>query len=104
VKSNDVQLSLQNIKENHTELLGQFNMELEQRKRVKTEFEGKEEEKNSLIKKCEEDKNFLTKIPQNIQKIADACKPLQHLYKVGSATNYEQIQVIFVEKDPLMTP
>ena len=85
---------MENIKGNHTELLDEFNQELNQRKKVKTEFEGKEEEKNSLIKKCEEDKNFLTKIPQNIQKIADACKPLQHLYKVGASTNYEQIQVI----------
>jgi len=93
VKTNDVQLSEGNIKENHSVLLAEFNQELSQRKKVKTEFGAKEEEKNSFIKKCEEDKNFLTKIPQNIQKIADACKPLQHLYKVGSSTNYEQIQL-----------
>lgn len=93
MKENDTNLTTQNIKDNHSRLVEEFSQELDRRKKIKQEYEGKEEEKNGLIKKCEEDKNFLAKIPQHIQKISDSCKPLQHLYKTGVSTNYDQIQV-----------
>lgn len=74
-------------------MMNTFCTELEARKKLKLEFQNNEIEKNKLIRENDEKLEFLKDIPVNVKKIADACKPIQTIFRVSDSMNFEQVQV-----------
>lgn len=93
VSARQDELEDESMQKFQTQMMNTFCVELEARKKLKTEYQNHETEKNRLTNEYEKKVEFLKQIPTNLKNVADACKPLQEQFKVSQTLNFDQIQV-----------